>query len=184
MGEKLRKRAFEGFELRPGDTVLDVGCGTGLSFPLIERAIGPSGRIIAIEPSPEMLALARARVEGAKWKNITFIHAAADKAVIPVRVDAIVIFRVHEVLRSRTALRNLFQRAKPQARVLSVGVKWAPWWALPLNLTIWTLTRGVTTTREGFSRPWDLLVEFADLSVRPVALGAHYIASGKIKSKQ
>jgi ubiquinone/menaquinone biosynthesis C-methylase UbiE len=179
MGEKLRKRAFEGFELRPGDTVLDVGCGTGLSFPLIERAIGPSGSIIAVEPSPQMLALAQARVEDSRWKNITFVSAAADEAVFPRPVDAIVIFRVHEVMRSRAALRNVFQAAKPKARVLSVGVKWAPWWAVPLNLVIWTVTRRVTTTREGFARPWDLLAEFvSDLRVRSVALGAHYIASG------
>jgi hypothetical protein len=92
---------------------------------------------------------------------------------------------VHEVMRSQSALRNLLQGAKPNAGVLSVGVKWAPWWALPLNVLIWTLTRRVTTTREGFARPWDRLAEFVpDLRVRSVARGAHYIGHGTAETSK
>ena len=41
-----------------GDTVLDVGCGTGLCMPGLQDKIGPGGRIIGIDASPDMLALA------------------------------------------------------------------------------------------------------------------------------
>ena len=44
---------------QPGDAVLDVACGTGLSFPLLEEAIGPAGRLVGVELSPEMAAIAR-----------------------------------------------------------------------------------------------------------------------------
>lgn len=47
--------------LGPGDTVLDVGCGTGLNFPLLRRAVGASGVIIGVDASPSMLARARRR---------------------------------------------------------------------------------------------------------------------------
>jgi ubiquinone/menaquinone biosynthesis C-methylase UbiE len=90
LGEQARKQAFAGFGLRRGDTVFDVGCGTGLSFPLIEEAVGPSGRIIGVEPSPEMLALARTRVSSAGWNNVTLIEASADDAEIPMQADALV----------------------------------------------------------------------------------------------
>ena len=183
LGEGLRARAFRQFPLRPGDSVLDVGCGTGLSFRHIQHAVGPSGRLIGIEPSAEMLALARVRVQGEGWNNVTLIHASADEAVIPGGVDAIVIFRVHEVMCSVAALQNVFRSARPGARVLAVGVKWAPWWMFPLNLAILMLTRSVTTTRQGFRRPWGLMTEFApDLQVRSVALGGHYIAVGTVPS--
>jgi ubiquinone/menaquinone biosynthesis C-methylase UbiE len=42
----LRRRAIERLGLASGDTVVDVACGTGVNFPLIEERIGPSGRLI------------------------------------------------------------------------------------------------------------------------------------------
>lgn len=185
LGERLRHQAFAEFDLRVGDTVVDVGCGTGLSFPLIEEAIGPSGELVGIDQSPEMLAFARARVEDAGWTNVTFVEAPVEEADIPAAADALIFFRVHEVVRSTTALQHVFQSAKPTARVLAVGVKWARWWAFPLNLSIWLLTRNVTTTHEGFRCPWDRLQHFVpDMRVRPVALGAHYIAQGTAGSEK
>lgn len=180
LGEHSRKQAFGAIDLRPGDTVLDVGCGTGLSFPLIEDAVGPSGKIIGVEPSPEMLRLVRSRVLHAGWNNVTLIEASADDANISVPVDAVVIFRVHEVTRSRTALENVLRAAKPGARVLVLGVKQAPWYLFPLNLVVQRLTRSVTTSREGFQHPWDLIAELVpDLSVRTIAAGTQYIATGR-----
>jgi demethylmenaquinone methyltransferase/2-methoxy-6-polyprenyl-1,4-benzoquinol methylase len=38
-----RLRAVQALGLRPGDTVVDIACGTGLNFSLIEQAIGPEG---------------------------------------------------------------------------------------------------------------------------------------------
>lgn len=185
LGEKLRGQAFESFSLRPGDTVVDVGCGTGLSFPVIEAAIGTSGRIIGVEPSLEMLERARGRVEDSGWQNVTLVQAPADKAILPAMADAIVIFRVHEVMRSAAALNNIIGSAAPGARVLVSGVKWAPWWAFPLNLVIWRLTRRVTTTREGFSRPWDVMAGLVpDLRVRSMAWGTHYVALGTTASPE
>lgn len=178
LGEHTRRQAFDAFDLRPGDTVLDVGCGTGLSFPFIQDAVGPFGKIIGIEPSPEMLALARARVSTAGWHNVALIAASAHDALMPESADALVIFRVHEVTRSRAALANVFRAVKPGGRVLVVGVKWAPWYLFPLNLIVSRLTRSVTTTREGFRCPWNLVAEFANLNVQSVGAGTQYIATG------
>jgi arsenite methyltransferase len=182
-GERFRRQAFAEFDLRVGDVVLDVGCGTGLSFPLIEKAIGPSGRLIGLDQSAEMLRLAQARVEAAGWRNATLIEVPIQEAILPVVVDAIIFCRTHEIMRSRAALENVFRYAKPGARVLIVGAKWAPWWALPLNLAIWMSVRKVTTTFEGFRQPWDLVEQFVpDLQVRSAAMGAHYIAHGTTRS--
>lgn len=60
---------------RPGATVLDVGCGTGLNFPELQRLIGPKGRIIGIDPSASMLAGAGRRVRSAGWTNVALINA-------------------------------------------------------------------------------------------------------------
>jgi ubiquinone/menaquinone biosynthesis C-methylase UbiE len=57
-----RTRAIEMLELRPGARVLDVACGTGANFALIEQRIGPSGELVGIDLTPQMLARARIRV--------------------------------------------------------------------------------------------------------------------------
>jgi len=114
-------------------------------------------------------------------QDVTLIEATAERAVIPRAADAVVIFRVHDVMRSDAALRNVFACANPGARVLAVGVKWAPRWLLPLNLAVRVRTRRVTTTREGFEQPWDpMMSHVPDLKVHSVALGAHYVAHGTV----
>jgi len=54
--EPYRHRAVSELRLQPGDVVLDIGCGTGMSFRPIREAIGAEGRLVGIDPSPEMLA--------------------------------------------------------------------------------------------------------------------------------
>src|SRR5690242_1874289 len=68
--EPVRSESIALMEIRPGDTVLDVGCGTGLSFQGLLRRVGPQGRVVGIEPSPEMLALARQRIAQHGWTGI------------------------------------------------------------------------------------------------------------------
>lgn len=183
-GEEIRRQAIVEFHLRMGDVVLDVGCGTGLSFPLIEDVIGPSGRLIGVEQSPEMLALARARVDEAGWRNVTLVDGSAEEAAIPVVTDALIFFRVHDIVRSRGALQNVFRSAKPGARVLIVGTKWARWWVFPLNVAMWFRLRHVAATCRGFGRPWDEVEHFVpDLRVRSVALGTTFIAHGTTPSQ-
>ncbi len=50
-----RKQAVSALKLKRGDIVVDVGCGTGSNFPLIEEIIGAEGKIIAVDLSQEML---------------------------------------------------------------------------------------------------------------------------------
>ncbi|MFT5123319.1 MAG: ubiquinone/menaquinone biosynthesis C-methylase UbiE, partial [Verrucomicrobiales bacterium] len=49
--EAYRRRGIERLDLQPGDTVVDLGCGTGLNFkPILDR-IGPEGEIIGVDVS-------------------------------------------------------------------------------------------------------------------------------------
>jgi demethylmenaquinone methyltransferase/2-methoxy-6-polyprenyl-1,4-benzoquinol methylase len=70
-----RLRAVKLLRLQRGDCVVELGCGTGLNFPLILEQIEPEGRLIGVDLSPKMLAYARERVERAGWKNIELVQS-------------------------------------------------------------------------------------------------------------
>jgi demethylmenaquinone methyltransferase/2-methoxy-6-polyprenyl-1,4-benzoquinol methylase len=83
------RQAVEALRLRRGGTVVDVACGTGQNFPLIERAIGPDGRIVGVDLTDAMLAQAQRRVERNGWSNVTLVQADAADYAFPAEVDAI-----------------------------------------------------------------------------------------------
>jgi len=66
--KRLRKKTIGSLHLRPGQTVLDIACGTGRNFPLILEKIGPAGRLVGVDYTAAMLARARERVEREGWK--------------------------------------------------------------------------------------------------------------------
>ena len=74
-----RLRIADAVALRPGDRVADVGCGTGLFEPLFSLAVGPAGRVIAVDLAPLFLDHVRERArEEALW-NVT-THLCDDRS--------------------------------------------------------------------------------------------------------
>jgi len=58
--------------LRPGETVLDLGSGAGFDVFLASRRVGPSGKAIGVDMTPEMVAKARRNAEKAGYGNVEF----------------------------------------------------------------------------------------------------------------
>jgi SAM-dependent methyltransferase len=65
--------------LKPGEVVVDLGCGGGLDVLSSAKKVGPTGKAIGIDMTPEMLALARRNAEKAGANNAEFHHATIDK---------------------------------------------------------------------------------------------------------
>jgi ubiquinone/menaquinone biosynthesis C-methylase UbiE len=179
IGRGARNRAVEALELRPGQSVIDVACGTGLAFPQLEGRIGPSGRIIGVDVSPEMLAQAKARIARNGWRNVRLVEAPVGQASIEDGADAALFSGTHDVMRSRPSLENVLRHLRAGGRVGVTGVKWAPWWAFPVNAAVWLISFRYITTFEGCARPWSHLEEMVpNLQVRPLMLGGAYLAWG------
>ncbi len=73
-----RNELFEKLELKKGDSVLLVACGTGISFQPILKRIRKEGRIVGIDSSPKMLEIANNKIKKNKWTNIELINANAE----------------------------------------------------------------------------------------------------------
>jgi SAM-dependent methyltransferase len=164
---------------RRGDTVLDVGCGTGLCLPLLQRKVGPSGTIVGIDESEQMLEVAAQRVAEHDWDNVYLLAAPVVRAPIDGTADAALFCAVHDVLQTQTALAHVFDHLRPGAPVAAAGGQWPAPWLWPLGAWVAALHAPFVNNFTGFDRPWRLLAEFApDLRVHELAFGTGYLALG------
>ena len=180
---RIRRRTIAALDLSPGHAVLDVACGTGLSFPLLVAAVGAVGRVTGVELSPDMAQLARKRIARAGWANVTLIESAVEEARLTDAFDAVLFNFTHDVLQSPAALSRVFAAAKPGARVAVSGSKLLPWWLAPANAVVRRINAPYVTTFSGMRRPWRYLVGYVpDLRLSGALWGAGYIARGRYRS--
>lgn len=76
-----RRRAIAALGVSEGQTVVDLGCGTGHNLPLLARAVGEKGRVVGIDVSAGALARARRRTRG--LPQVQLVQADAAEADLP-----------------------------------------------------------------------------------------------------
>jgi ubiquinone/menaquinone biosynthesis C-methylase UbiE len=178
----LRRRAIDWLGLSPGERVLDVACGTGLSLPLLAERVGAAGRVVGVELSPEMIHQARERVAQARLAQVDLVEAPVQDAPLEGLFDAVLFNYTHDVLQSPRALANIFAHVRPGARVVAAGVKHPPAWLFPLRwLRLWKARHYLTTYR-GLARPWAPLEPYVEgMEVHPVLFGTNYLARARAR---
>jgi ubiquinone/menaquinone biosynthesis C-methylase UbiE len=176
--EGIRKSALSELQVRPGQTVIDVGCGTGASFARLVKTVGRDGRVIGVDQSPGMLAVAARRTEQEGWTNVELIEAPVQEARLP-KADAALLFFTHDLLRTPAALDNVVSSVCPGGRIVAAGMKRPSMWLAPIALAVQLIMSRYVTTDEGQAKPWDLLADrLENLSSKIHLLGAIYIVAG------
>jgi phosphatidylethanolamine/phosphatidyl-N-methylethanolamine N-methyltransferase len=115
-----RRAVLEALKLKPGDRVLEVGVGTGISLPLYPRDV----RITGIDVSREMLDKARARVARAKLTNVdSLLEMDAEAMAFPdASFDKVVAMYVVSVVpRPAKLLEELHRVCRPHGEIFVVN---------------------------------------------------------------
>ena len=180
-----RLRAVQALGLRTGDTVIDMACGTGLNFPLLQQAAGPGGRIVGVDLTDAMLARAQDRIQANGWSNVSLVQADAAGFGFPAGADAIL---------STYALTQVPECAEVIAHgtaALSAGGRWAVLdLKVPGSTPGWLAQLGTATVRPFASidewimrRPWEAIraamqEELADFAWTELFFGTAFLAAG------
>ena len=179
--EPLRREAVALLGLQPGQQVLDLGCGTGLSLPLLAEQVGPTGRVWGLEPCPEMAAQARQRCADTGGAQVQVCQADALHADWPVdlQADAALFLFAHDLLQQPEALAAVMDHLRPGATVVSCGLEWAPAWAWAANAWVLSAALYSMTTLDRLHQPWEHLARWLpDLQVHSTWMGCIYFAVG------
>lgn len=86
---KYRKISIAALELSKGDTVVELGCGTGSNFSLVLDAIGPNGKLIGVDINDKMLEQAKKKIQKNGWKNVELVLCDVAEFKFPETVDGI-----------------------------------------------------------------------------------------------
>lgn len=180
----LRLRTIALLRLQPGEVVLDVGAGTGLSYAPLLQAVGAAGRVLAFEQSPDMYAQALQRVSRHGWHQVWQHQEAAETVQLPVAADAVLFNYVHDITRTPQAVANILRQLRPGARVAMAGMKFFPWWTGPLNLLPWLKNRPYNARPADLWQPWSLVqAHCAHFEWQPTQAGMGYMAHGTLRKE-
>jgi SAM-dependent methyltransferase len=119
----LREVAVSRLCLAPGSRVLDMGCGTGASFPFLVQAVGPAGEVVGVDISTDLASIAQKRTDEAGWNNVHVAVGPAQDIALPGTFDGMLLFAAHEVLTSPEALDHVLPHLKERARIVAFGAK-------------------------------------------------------------
>ena len=179
---KHRRRAIEMLRLRPGDTVVDLGCGTGANLTLLIEAVGDSGRVIGVDLSGAMLAKAREKADRAGWANVELVEADLVQWTIPQgTVGVLATFALEMVPEYDPVIERLAGELLPGRRLSLLGLKhpekW-PEWAVKLGIWL-NKPFGVSREYERF-RPWQSVEKYMKtVEFEEIYLGAVYRCMGE-----
>lgn len=179
----VRQRAVELLNLKPGDRVLDVGCGSGGSFPFLVRAVGLSGRVDGVEISHGVSLNARKRITRNRWENVEVIEAAAQEVDLTGTFDGLLMFAAADIYASEEALKNVVPHLKDGARVAAFGAKFSSNKLArifnPLLELVFKLLSSATPRPD--YEPWQLLAKYVErLEVKEYFFGLMFLMSGSV----
>lgn len=171
-----RRKAVQALDLSPGDTVLEIGCGTGRNFAHLVGAVGERGSVIGVDASPGMLAEARKLIARRGWSNVRLLQEdAARLSVEDDDVNGVLFSLSYSVLpERRPALEAAWHRLAAGGRLVVMDA------GLPdtrLGRILKPAGRVLVSIAPGdpYSRPWEDLATLAPVSTRRFLASLYFV---------
>ena len=180
----LRSKAADLLRLEPGSRVLDVGCGSGASFPYLLRAVGDSGEVVGVELSPDVAGLAQRRIDHNRWTNVRVISGDARTVVVNGKFDGLLLFGAPDIYASPEAVNNLRPYLNTNARVVAFGSKLTKRrFGAGLNIILKSLMKlsFASTPKLNVEQWTPLQPYFVNIEVREYIYGGFFLASGQLR---
>jgi len=180
--DRYRREGVDALHLSPGDTVVELGCGTGHNLGRLVEAVGPTGRVIGVDLTDAMLSQARRRAAGAGWHNVELVQVNAEAFAFPPRVGGVLsTYALTLVPSFDEVIRRAAEALAPGKRMAVVDFKapegW-PRWALRA-IVPFLHPFGVTLGLEE-RHPWESMRRyFGAVEMRERYLHTTYVAVGE-----
>ena len=182
--EQWRRKTIDALNLKEGHTVVDLGCGTGLNFFHLKKALGSSGCIIGVDISEEMLVMSKKKIKKNNWRNISLINSDFNGYETTDKVDAIIsTYSIGLGTKYENAIEKSFQNLKQGGKFavlcfnnqnLSIKAKiFVPFWLCCIQ------DYSQSTFTFNFKTPWDHIKEiFPKNNLQEFYGGLVYLVTG------
>lgn len=177
-----RVETVRSLRLRPGDTVVELGCGTGLNFPALVGAVGREGRVIGVDLTRAMLGRAQRRIASEGWRNVELVEADAATFGFPREVGGVVsMFALTLVAEYDAVISRASGALRPGGRLAIFDLKAPQGWPRWLVRSAAWLNRPFGVTIDLAERhPWESVRRYLDMvEFREFSAGMLYRAVGE-----
>jgi ubiquinone/menaquinone biosynthesis C-methylase UbiE len=176
----LRKSAANRLDLRAGDRVVELGCGTGRNLPFLREAVGPRGKVYGVDLSAGMLAKASELQARHRWDNVELIQADAGEFIAPEPLDGVLFGLSYNTMpHHRSVLQHAWKQLRPGGRVVIMDAK-APsglCHTLALRFGAWLMKH--TLLGNPLIQPWTHLAALAEtFCMEEFLFGSYYLCHG------
>jgi ubiquinone/menaquinone biosynthesis C-methylase UbiE len=175
-----RRKAVAKLELAPGDSVLDIGCGTGRSLGYLQQVVGPTGRVYGIDISRGMLREAKKLRDANGWHNVELIECDAADFTAPTALDGVLFSLSYNTMpHHRVVLRKAWDQLRAGGSLVIMDAKVPPGFGrkMILPFSLWLMKH--TMLGNPLIHPWEELAALTDdLEMSQRRFMSYYICRG------
>ncbi len=177
---KLVDQTIAELRLAPGDTVVDLGTGTGRNLLVLAEIVGPTGRVIGVDLSPRMLRRAQHKIDRRDLLSVELIEADMATVEIPEDTAAVLATYAIEMLPNYDEVIELLSAQMPSGRIAVNGLRHPERWPEWVIKVATAINRPFGVSEDYRShRPWEAIEAHTVETVYQEAVGgAVYLAAG------
>jgi len=184
--QAYRKKAVKELQLKAGDTVVEIGCGTGLNLSILQNAVGSQGKIVGVDATDAMLNRAKNKVKKNDWQNVELVLDDAVEYQFPKAVNGIIsTFALALMPNPERIIINGINALAQGGRWVVMDLRIPSNWISNLVPLFLPILKPFGVTKELIDqRPWEIIWNTFQRNLHNVSLkeiysfGITYIASG------